>query len=64
MSGMRFLRNRFTMSYAVKVDGTLVTTAPQVVEMRDPVYVGIAVCAHKADARETVVFSNVRFEQR
>ena len=55
--------NRFTMSYAVKADDTLVTTAPQVVEMGDPVYVGIAVCAHKADARETVVFSNVRFER-
>lgn len=55
--------NRFTMSYAVKAGDTLVRTAPQVVEMRDPVFVGIAVCAHKADARETAVFSNVRFEQ-
>lgn len=56
--------NRFSMSYAVQAADALVTTAPQVVEMRDPVYVGIAVCAHKADTRETVVFSNVRFEQR
>jgi hypothetical protein len=56
--------SRFTMSDAVKTDDTLVTTAPQVVEIKDPVYVGIAVCAHKADTRETVVFSNVRFEQR
>jgi regulation of enolase protein 1 (concanavalin A-like superfamily) len=56
--------NRFTMSYAVKVGDALVTSAPQVVEMRDPVYVGVAVSAHKTDARETVVFSNVSFEQR
>ena len=56
--------NRFTMSYAAKAGDPLATTAPQVVEMRDPVYVGIAVCAHKADALETVQFSNVRFEQR
>lgn len=56
--------SRFTMSYAVKAGDALVTTAPQVVEMRDPVYVGIAVCAHRLDARETVVFSNVRLQQR
>ena len=56
--------NRFTMSYAVKVGDALVTSAPQVVEMRDPVYVGVAVSAHKTDARETVVFSNLSFEQR
>jgi hypothetical protein len=56
--------NRFTMSYAAKAGDPLVPTAPQVVEMRDPVYVGVAVCAHKADALETVQFSNVRFEQR
>jgi hypothetical protein len=56
--------NRFTMSYAAKAGDPLFTTAPQVVEMRDPVYVGIAVCAHRAGARETVQFSNVRFEQR
>lgn len=56
--------NRFTMSYAAKAGDPLVSTAPQVVEMMDPVYVGIAVCAHKADARETAQFLNVRLEQR
>ena len=56
--------NRFTMSYAAKPGDPFVDSAPQVVEMKDPVYVGIAVCAHKADALETVQFSNVRFEQR
>jgi TolB protein len=56
--------NRITMSYAAKAGDALVATAPQVVEMKDPAYVGIAVCAHKADALETVQFSNVRFEQR
>jgi len=56
--------NRFTMSYAAKPGDPMVAAAPQVVEMNDPVYAGIAVCAHKADALETVHFSNVRFEQR
>jgi len=56
--------NRFTISYIPKAGDPPVTSAPQVVEMKDPVYVGIAVCAHKADTLETVLFSNVRFEQR
>ena len=32
------------------------------VSFRDPLLVGLAVCSHQADARDTVVFSDVRIE--
>lgn len=35
---------------------------PATVVLQDPVYVGLAVCSHKADLLETAVFSNVRIE--
>jgi hypothetical protein len=33
------------------------------VTLRNPILVGLAVCAHQADASETVVFSDVSVEQ-
>jgi hypothetical protein len=32
------------------------------VSFRNPVLVGLAVCSHKADASDTVIFSNVSVE--
>ena len=32
---------------------------PVSVVLHDPVYVGLAVCSHKADTLETAIFSNV-----
>ena len=32
------------------------------VALGSPVYVGLAICSHKADAPETVVFSDVSVE--
>lgn len=37
----------------------LVSTGPATVALRDPVYVGLAVCSHDANVLETAVFSNV-----
>jgi TolB protein len=37
-------------------------SGPVTVTLQDPVYVGLAVCSHKADALETAVFSNVNVE--
>jgi hypothetical protein len=33
------------------------------VTLRNPILAGFAVCSHKADASDTVVFSNVTVEQ-
>lgn len=49
--------NRFTMYAGDTASG------PQVVEMSGPVYAGIGVCAHDANALETAVFTNVRVTQ-
>lgn len=38
-------------------------SGPVTVEMRDPVYVGLAVCSHNAEVLETAVFSNVSLSQ-
>src|SRR5882724_9739193 len=37
---------------------------PATVVLRDPVYVGMAVCSHNADVVETAVFSNVSVQAR
>jgi len=55
--------NRFTAA-AGKPGEELTSFGPQTVELSGPVYVGIGVCAHDANALQTVVFSNVRLEQR
>ncbi len=37
---------------------------PATVVLRDPVYVGLAVCSHNADVMETAMFSNVSLQAR
>jgi TolB protein len=54
--------DQFTM-YAGPSSGKLVASAPVTIILHDPVYVGIGMCAHKADAVETAVFSNVKINQ-
>lgn len=53
--------DQFTV-YAGPVDGKLTASAPITIVLRDPVYVGIGMCAHKADGVETAIFSNVAIE--
>jgi TolB protein len=50
--------NQFTM-YA---GDDLKSSGPVTVEMKDPVYVGLAVTSHNANVVETVLFSNVKLE--
>ncbi len=38
-------------------------SGPVKIVLHDPVYVGIGMCAHKADGVETAVFSNVQIEK-
>jgi TolB protein len=54
--------NQFTAS-AGEPSGILVPVSPVKVIMRDPVYLGIGVCAH-ANIVEQAIFSNVKFEVR
>lgn len=51
----------FTMS-AAKPGEPLQIAASAMLALKDPVLIGLAVCAHNADALETAVFSNVRIE--
>jgi hypothetical protein len=53
--------NQFTM-LAGAPGGELKASGPATVALQDPVYVGLAMCSHKADALETAVFSNVKVE--
>lgn len=54
--------NRFT-AFAGEPGGALVAGSPVTVVMQDPVYLGIGVCAHDANAVEQAIFSNVSLEQ-
>ena len=54
--------DRFTM-YTGPDDGKLTSSGSTKIVLHDPVYVGIGMCAHKADALETAIFSNVKIEQ-
>ena len=54
--------DQFTM-YVGPNNGKLTASAPVTISLRDPVYVGIGMCAHKADGLETAVFSNVKIER-
>lgn len=65
--GSRWLRierhgDQFT-AYSGPADGKLVAFASTTVVMKGPVYVGIGVCAHNADALATATFSHVTVEQ-
>lgn len=53
--------NRFTM-YAGNPGERLQSSGPVTVTLKDPVYVGLAVCSHDADVLETAVFSNVSLQ--
>jgi Tol biopolymer transport system component len=53
--------DRFTM-FAGKPGELLVATGPATVAMKDPVYIGLGVCAHDASVLETAVFSNVSMQ--
>jgi TolB protein len=54
--------NQFT-GFAGKPGQALVPGSPVTIVMRDPVYLGIGVCAHNANAVEQAIFSNVKIEQ-
>jgi TolB protein len=47
---------------AGEVGHVATSTGPAIVELEDPVYVGIGVTSHNADLLETAVFSNVRVQ--
>ena len=49
---------------AGKPGSAMHTAGPIIVTMKDPVYVGLAVCSHNPDVLETAIFSNVKVEQR
>jgi hypothetical protein len=51
----------FTM-LAGKPGEQLTSTGPAAVTLKDPVYVGLAVCSHDANVLETAVFSNVTMQ--
>jgi TolB protein len=53
---------RFTMYYG-KPGEALQSAGSTVLQLKDPVYVGIAVCAHKTDVLESAVFTNVKLER-
>jgi hypothetical protein len=54
--------NQFT-AFAGEPGQALVPGSPVTIVMQDPVYVGIGVCAHNANAVEQAVFTNVKLEQ-
>lgn len=51
----------FTM-WAAMPGGSLEPVASATLKLKGPVLIGLAVCAHNADALETAVFSNVAIE--
>ena len=54
--------NEFTLE-AGNAGEELKSTGPVTVELKDPVYVGLAVCSHKADVVETAIFSKLDLQQ-
>jgi TolB protein len=54
--------NQFT-AFAGEPGGVLAPGSAVTVVMQGPVYVGIGVCAHNANAVEEAIFSNMNFEQ-
>jgi hypothetical protein len=53
--------DQFTL-YAADPAGKLQATGPITVTLKDPVYIGLAVCSHDANVLETAVFSNVTMD--
>ncbi len=50
-------------AYASTPDGSMIATPTSTVDLRDPVYVGIGVCAHNKDGLLTIKFRNVKLVQ-
>lgn len=62
-SRIRIVRHDDQFTIAIPNDnGQMEESGPVTVLMKDPVYVGLAVCSHNADAVETATFSNVSVE--
>jgi regulation of enolase protein 1 (concanavalin A-like superfamily) len=55
--------DQFTL-YAGDPAGKLQADGPITVTLKDPVYVGLAVCSHDANVLETAVFSNLSVETK
>ena len=53
--------DRFTL-YTGGATGPLILGGTTMVELHDPVYVGLGVCSHDANVLETAVFSEVRLD--
>jgi TolB protein len=61
---LRLVRNGVGLTVFVSKDGAeLKQIARTEVRFQNPVLVGLVVCSHKADASDTVVFSDVSVEQ-
>lgn len=61
---LKLVRNGVGLSVSIAKDGApLKDVARTEVTLRNPILVGLAVCAHQADASLTVVFSDVSVEQ-
>lgn len=61
---LKLVRTGVGISVAIARDGAeLKNVARTEVTFRNPILVGLVVCAHNADASDTVVFSDVKLEQ-
>jgi TolB protein len=54
--------HQFTLSL-IQTDGSFQPVGTITVQLKEPVYAGLAVCSHDAARRETAVFSKVGFER-
>ena len=55
--------NQFTASIGSS-DDKMTPFSTQTIELKDPVFVGLGVCAHNADGLVDVTFSNVKIERK
>jgi hypothetical protein len=61
---IKLVRNGIGITtWIAKDGGELKEAARTEVRLQNPVLVGLAVCSHKADASDTVVFSDVSIDQ-
>jgi hypothetical protein len=61
---LKLVRNGVRIFVSIAKDsGELKEIAHTEVTLRNPILAGLAVCSHKADASDTVVFSDVTVEQ-
>jgi regulation of enolase protein 1 (concanavalin A-like superfamily) len=61
---LKLVRNGVRIAVSIARDGAeLKEVARTEVTFRNPILVGLAVCSHKADASDTVVFSDVSVEE-